>query len=119
MPLFYWMNRRHTMARTRTWLVQETIVRTAIVVVVGAIVSGLGSGSALAQPSICDAITGNLVKNCGFETGDFTDWTTIPAVPANNSNFGVDNRLPNSGTYAAFFEATGTFDDTITQTLTT
>src|SRR5438445_10573687 len=36
------------MARTRTWLVNETIVRTAIIVVVGAIVSGLGSGSAIA-----------------------------------------------------------------------
>jgi hypothetical protein len=25
--------------------------------------------------SICNAIAGNLVANCGFETGDFTDWT--------------------------------------------
>jgi len=25
--------------------------------------------------SICDHIAGNLVRNCGFETGDFTDWT--------------------------------------------
>jgi hypothetical protein len=28
----------------------------------------------LAAGSLCDAITGNLVLNCGFETGDFTDW---------------------------------------------
>ena len=24
--------------------------------------------------SICDAVSGNLVANCGFETGDFTGW---------------------------------------------
>lgn len=26
--------------------------------------------------SICDATAGNLVQNCGFETGDLTGWTT-------------------------------------------
>jgi len=26
-------------------------------------------------PSECDGVDGNLVANCGFETGDFTDWT--------------------------------------------
>ena len=25
-------------------------------------------------PSLCDALTGNLVRNCGFETGDFREW---------------------------------------------
>ena len=47
----------------------------AIAVVMGAIVSGLGSGSAIAIPSICDGIAGNIVSNCGFESGDFTSWT--------------------------------------------
>jgi len=47
----------------------------AIAVVMGAIVSGLGSGSAIAIPSICDSIAGNLVANCGFETGTFSSWT--------------------------------------------
>jgi PEP-CTERM motif-containing protein len=113
-------NRRHSMARMRTWLVKETIVLTAIVVVVGAIVSGLGSGSALAVASICDAIAGNLVKNCGFETQpDFTDWTTIPA--ASGSDFGVDNsgNQAHSGDSAAVFAALGALDDTITQSLAT
>src|SRR5947208_8894751 len=47
----------------------------AIAVVMGAIVSGLGSGSAIAIPSICDSVTGNIVSNCGFETGTFASWT--------------------------------------------
>lgn len=31
-------------------------------------------------PSVCDATSGNLVRNCGFEAGDLTDWafTTPP-----------------------------------------
>ena len=92
----------------------------AIVVVVGAIVSGLGSGSALAVTSICDSIPGNLVKNCGFEKSDFTDWDTIAA--ASGSDFGVRNAsgaFVHSGDYAAFFGATGTLDDIIKQTLPT
>jgi hypothetical protein len=31
--------------------------------------------AALATPTICDAVAGNLVSNCGFETGDLTNWT--------------------------------------------
>jgi len=30
---------------------------------------------AAASPSVCDGIAGNLVANCGFETGSFTSWT--------------------------------------------
>jgi hypothetical protein len=32
-------------------------------------------GSAAAAPSICDAIVGNLIVNCGFETGTLAGWT--------------------------------------------
>ncbi|HSU65551.1 MAG TPA: PEP-CTERM sorting domain-containing protein [Tepidisphaeraceae bacterium] len=35
--------------------------------------SVLGGGEAAAAPSACDAIAGNLVKNCGFEAT--TDWS--------------------------------------------
>jgi hypothetical protein len=97
----------------------------AIVVVVGAIVSSLGNGSAIAVPSICDGISGNLVTNCGFEGAfvvgpppDFAGWTEIPASPASSSIFGREEN-PNSGTYAAFFKGDGPADDTITQSLTT
>jgi hypothetical protein len=27
--------------------------------------------------SICDGVSGNLVLNCGFETGDFSDWNVL------------------------------------------
>jgi PEP-CTERM motif-containing protein len=84
----------------------------AIVVVVGAIVGGLGNGSAIAVPC-----TGNLVTNCGFETGDFTGWTQIPAD--DGSNFGVNDSFPHSGDFAAFFSAFALEDDKITQTLST
>ncbi len=35
------------------------------------VVSAVAGGSA----SVCDGVDGNLVQNCGFETGDFTSWT--------------------------------------------
>ena len=35
----------------------------------------LATAPAWAAASICDAVAGNLVTNCGFETGDFTGWT--------------------------------------------
>lgn len=45
------------------------------------------------------ASAANIVINPGFETGDFTGW-----LPGGNLNFaGVDNLVPHSGTFAAFF----------------
>jgi hypothetical protein len=68
-------------------------------------------------PSVCDAIAGNLVVNCGFETGNFAGWTTTPA--AAGSDFFVDGN-PHSGTFAAAFGAvTPPFRDTISQSIPT
>jgi PEP-CTERM motif-containing protein len=97
----------------------------AIVVVVVAIVSGLGNRSAIAVP--CEVIPGNLVDNCGFEGDfkvgpspdfdpDFAGWTEIPA--ASGSDFGRSDNF-HSGDWAAYFAATGPEDDTITQMLPT
>jgi hypothetical protein len=47
-----------------------------------------------ASPSLCDAVSGNLVMNCGFELGDFTDWTPTGTV---GPNFEVTTNLTNSG----------------------
>ncbi len=63
-----------------------------------------GGAKGVDRPSICDAIPGNLVQNCGFETGDFTDWTatgadTFVASDCDSSVPGVYG--PNSGTYSA------------------
>jgi hypothetical protein len=55
-------------------------------------------------PSICDSIAGNLVNNCGFETGvSITNWTTARA--SMGSLVGVNPVNPNSGSFAAFFGA--------------
>jgi hypothetical protein len=64
----------------------------------------VASSTAFASTS-CSAIVGNLVSNCGFETGDFTGWSQT-----GNSNFtGVDNGFPNNGNFAADLGATGIF----------
>jgi len=59
--------------------------------------------------SLCDASAGNLVANCGFETGDFTSWTLSGLdVPLESGNlYGVegvdpDGIFPNSGSSQAY-----------------
>lgn len=48
----------------------------------------LANGAAVAGPTdACDSVSGNLIQNCGFETGDLTSWGTIPA--ASGSDFFV------------------------------
>jgi hypothetical protein len=52
---------------------------------------------AYAGSSICDAVPGNLVLNCGFETGDTTHWT----VTNPHSGYDVVVGSPvNSGSFA-------------------
>jgi len=59
----------------------------------------------------CSAVAGNLVNNCGFETGDFTDWTLSgnDTPLALGNLYGVegtdpyDGTVPLDGSYQAFF----------------
>lgn len=52
----------------------------------------------IGDQSACDLVTGNLVMNCGFERGDFTNWTrsgdpsftSIDNASAHSGNFGLD-----------------------------
>lgn len=76
----------------------------------------IGVGAADATPSICNAVAGNLVQNCGFETGSFSSWNTSPAP--SGSLFGVDT-TGYSGSYGAYFGATGGRPDGIFQNILT
>ena len=66
----------------------------------------------LAQDA-CQSVSGNLVANCGFETGDFTSWTQ-------SGNLGLTGVTTGSyafsGTYGAFLGPVGS-DGYLTQTL--
>jgi hypothetical protein len=66
----------------------------------------------------CSSVQANLVANCGFETGDFTGWTT----GGNFEDTGVSNSFyvyaPNSGTYFAYLGPVGS-DGTLSQILAT
>lgn len=63
--------------------------------------------------SICDNTPGNIVQNCGFETGNFTDWV---ASTTSSDPWDVTSNDPNSGTYAASTGCVG--DQCITGTST-
>src|SRR5258707_4542450 len=55
---------------------------------------------ALDSVADCARVAGNLVVNCGFETGDFTGWTrsgdqgftSIDTVSAHSGTYGLDTR---------------------------
>jgi hypothetical protein len=90
---------------------------------------GLAAASlASASTSFCDATPQNLVQNCGFETGDFTSWTTSGSdvtLGQLGNLFGVegtdpfDGISPNSGSFQAFFADLDPNATTISQTLNT
>ena len=78
--------------------------------------TGIVALTALAGTSVHAAF--ELVTNGGFETGDFTGWTTVDA-PGLTSMYGVDTAGPHSGSYSAFFGGSGPGRDSISQTLAT
>ncbi len=76
-------------------------------------------GPAPDPPSLCDSIAGNLVMNCGFETGDFTDWTRSGNLGFTGvTNGSVEGLSAHSGSYFAFLGPIGS-DGFISQTLAT
>jgi hypothetical protein len=85
------------------------------------LVSNLKSLCAIAIALVATGrlVSANLIVNPGFETGDFTGWTTTPA--ASGSSFVVVPGNSHSGTYAVSFGAQGPpLDlDTISQTFAT
>ena len=77
---------------------------------VGALLGCVVAAGAHATPSACDAIAGNLVANCGFETGDFTSWTTSGSAAAQTSLYGVDGASVHTGADEAYFGTQGVTD---------
>ena len=72
----------------------------------------LATAPAWASSSVCDAVAGNLVTNCGFETGDFTGWTQ-----GGNTGFTSVTSNPHyvfSGNFGAQLGPVGS-DGTLTQ----
>jgi hypothetical protein len=68
----------------------------------------LASGAAMAGTESCYSIV-NHVQNCGFETGDFTDWTISGSAYelAQTNLYGIDSYNPLTGSYDAFFANQG------------
>jgi MYXO-CTERM domain-containing protein len=71
--------------------------------------------AAAALLAVAPAWANDLVLNGGFETGDFTAWTTRYT----SLYTGVDNLTSHSGTYAAFLGEPSAPSGTISQTLAT
>jgi hypothetical protein len=71
---------------------------------------------ALATPTFCDSVSGNLVKNCGFETGDLTNWTRTEAV---HDTIVAIVIFPHSGNIDAAFNSTNGATNFLDQTLAT
>jgi len=67
---------------------------------------------------ICGSVSGNLVANCGFETGDFSHWTVSAGATGVSSSFGPGNYDPNSGSFYAYLGNVGSLG-TISQSLAT
>jgi hypothetical protein len=100
-------------------------------VILNKLLGGLGlmvlivmvQAKASASPSYCNSVTGNLVLNCGFETGDFTDWTVTDGTPLTALFVSDEPSQPvHSGTFAATFTNNSTSPtdvDTLTQTIST
>jgi hypothetical protein len=57
--------------------------------------------------SICDGVAGNLVLNCGFETGDFSNWTVLNDTGNNTSVQGPSFTLGGGVNSGDFFAALG------------
>jgi hypothetical protein len=79
---------------------------------------GLALSSAAAFAGSCYAVPGNLVSNCGFETGDFSGWTQSGNLGATGVTTADDGFHANSGSYFAFLGPVGS-DGYLSQTLAT
>jgi hypothetical protein len=101
----------------------RNVFKIALLASTAALSSILFGAPAMAIPSQCDAVAGNLVTNCGFETGDFSGWTQSGLLSSdtgvNGPGFDDGNvNDPHSGDFFAFQGAIGKLNF-LSQTLTT
>jgi hypothetical protein len=89
--------------------------RSALALLALLCVATIPLSAAPVSQSICDNTPGNLVLNCGFETGDFTDWLVTGNTGSTFVNVGG---YANSGNYGAALGPAGS-DGLLTQTLPT
>ena len=87
---------------------------------------GLGAGQANAAPSVCNALSGNIVLNCGFElNGGTFEGNDSPPAPTDWSDTDTGTSFtevafsPHSGTYSFEFGDVTPDSNTLSQTLTT
>jgi len=86
-----------------------------------ALLCGLAASLAAApiEPSVCTGVAGNIVTNCGFETGSFTGWTVVdPTFNTVIESDNFDGIGPFSGNFFAALGAVGA-DGSVSQTLAT
>jgi hypothetical protein len=78
-----------------------------------------------AVPSICDAVVGNLVQNCGFELGPLDvaasppDWTLALGAPGSFAHIAGSFFFPHSGSQFYIFNDGVSTDNEISQAITT
>ena len=72
---------------------------------------GLWGVTHASAASICDSTSGNIVTNCGFESGSFSGWSVTGNLQGgiNGNYIGVDGENPNSGNYEAYFGAQSSY----------
>lgn len=72
----------------------------------------LTSGASAA--SACDSTRGNIVANCGFESGSFSGWSVTGNLQGGINGFyiGADTSNPNSGNDEAYFGAQSQYSRT-------
>lgn len=91
----------------------------AAITLVGASAVGLASAPTASggSSSICDAVAGNLVQNCGFESGTFANWTQ----GGDTSFTSVVTSYASSGFYGAQLgpPTPGTLSQTMTAVVST
>lgn len=95
--------------------------RTAVLALAAGVLAAAPSAAraqGVTTPSLCDAVAGNLVGNCGFESAGLGPWVRVNRGPYTYA--GVSNSDSRSGRFYFFFsEANPAPDVALTQTLAT